>query len=337
MSSKADCSKVFFVPRDIFEDKFFPEEQFSEREAYMYLLCSMSMQDSTVSIMGQDVEVKFGDISESKNKLAATFGWSRPKLDRFLSDMQKNGMIYVEKSNKPCKENKCVTKPFSISYPINGSVKNAKNDASTRNCSFLSYIKKLTKKVSEEEEFVNNSESKIDYKGIVDFYNATVSNCKVSTCTKITDKRKRLINARLKQFSLDEVKQAIKKAAASDFCNGANDRNWCADFDFVFSQEKMTLLLEGKYDNRQPKQTVEAKQEQSEDKEYTNFLTFCKKFCPNIYESIKALGNHALYEFKRISGGDGRKTSQVLISMDADNFQGDLFEEFDKRIRNGQA
>jgi hypothetical protein len=44
---------------------------------------------------------------------------------------------------------------------------------------------------------------------------------------------------------------AVKKAAASDFCCGKNDRGWVATFDFLVERQgKLEALMEGKYDNR---------------------------------------------------------------------------------------
>lgn len=42
----------------------------------------------------------------------------------------------------------------------------------------------------------------------------------------------------------------IARIAASDFCRGANDRGWIADFDFLVRRSTALKVLEGKYDNR---------------------------------------------------------------------------------------
>ena len=85
---------------------------------------------------------------------------------------------------------------------------------------------------------------------IVDFYNKAVEGKLMAKCRKLTELRSKAIKARLLQFGSEQVHEAITRAANSEFCNGANDRNWVADFDFVFNANKMTKILEGKYDNR---------------------------------------------------------------------------------------
>lgn len=54
---------------------------------------------------------------------------------------------------------------------------------------------------------------------------------------------------------LDESEwvQVIKKLAASDFCNGNNDRAWKADFDFLLKPETYSRTQEGRYDNKTKK------------------------------------------------------------------------------------
>lgn len=68
---------------------------------------------------------------------------------------------------------------------------------------------------------------------------------------KLTDKRKGHIRALLKTFTLEEIKDAFRKAEESDFLKGNNDRKWRADFDFLINQNNLTKVAEGKYNNRQ--------------------------------------------------------------------------------------
>ena len=46
---------------------------------------------------------------------------------------------------------------------------------------------------------------------------------------------------------------AASRAAASSFCRGENDRAWVADFEWFLKPDTVTKLLEGKYDDREPK------------------------------------------------------------------------------------
>jgi len=88
---------------------------------------------------------------------------------------------------------------------------------------------------------------KIDYQIIVDIYhNACPSLPKV---TKITDARKKLINARLKDYSAKELEKAFRAAEESDFLTGRNGK-WNATFDWIMNTNNIVKILEGNYKNR---------------------------------------------------------------------------------------
>lgn len=95
---------------------------------------------------------------------------------------------------------------------------------------------------------------------VVDFYNKTVKGTALSSCKKLTDDRKKAIKARIRQYGVECVYEAITIAASSQFCNGANDRNWTADFDFVFNANKMAKILEGKYSSHNNNGTTQTNQ-----------------------------------------------------------------------------
>lgn len=66
---------------------------------------------------------------------------------------------------------------------------------------------------------------------------------------KWTAQRERLLNARLKDNSLEEWMRAFAALERSAFCRGENDRGWRADFDFLLQPKSFTKLLEGAYDH----------------------------------------------------------------------------------------
>lgn len=71
-------------------------------------------------------------------------------------------------------------------------------------------------------------------------------------------KAKALSKGRLKHLTerlkenpdLDYWRGVIERIAASDFCNGKNDRGWKADIDFLLRPDTHVKVIEGKYDNR---------------------------------------------------------------------------------------
>jgi len=99
----------------------------------------------------------------------------------------------------------------------------------------------------EREEDKNKNEN-ITYQQIVDMYNDTcVSLPKVTT---LSDKRKKAIKARLRQYSVDDFRRLFEKAEASNFLKGGNDRDWTANFDWLIKDANMAKTLDGNYDNK---------------------------------------------------------------------------------------
>ena len=93
-------------------------------------------------------------------------------------------------------------------------------------------------------------EDGINYKAFLEFYNKYASKSNLVRCERLTEKRRQAIRARIKEFGKEKVALAIRTASTSKFLNGHNDRNWRANFDFILNANKLTNILEGKYDDK---------------------------------------------------------------------------------------
>ena len=70
------------------------------------------------------------------------------------------------------------------------------------------------------------------------------------TQLKITDKRKRVINNLLKEYSVEEVLQAMEKIRTSNFLQGNNKTGWQIAFDWFINKSNFLKVLEGNYDDK---------------------------------------------------------------------------------------
>lgn len=160
----------------------------------------------------------------------------RPKKE---NQMVSEKPIGFEKTNR-FSENQMVSddeeKPNGYIYN-NDNINNNDNDNVNDNIEIIKDTK------------VSSSEAPINYGEIIDFFNEQVRGKGISSCIKLTDKRRKAVSARLREFGKEKVFLAIQKACESSFLNGRNDRNFHADFDFVFNANKMARILEGKYDD----------------------------------------------------------------------------------------
>ena len=102
----------------------------------------------------------------------------------------------------------------------------------------------------------NNSEGiagsdPIDFDNFLGFFNQTLDKYDSSIPrARIIDKRRRsILNARVRQFGLDAVKDVVEKAARSDFLNGGGNKGFKADFTWIMRPDNFLKILEGNYDN----------------------------------------------------------------------------------------
>lgn len=104
-----------------------------------------------------------------------------------------------------------------------------------------------TEKEIEKEKELDKDKERIIYQRVVDIFNDTcVSFPKVKA---ISEARKKAIRARLKLYSMSDIETVFKKAEASSFLKGANDRNWTASFDWIMKDANMAKILDGNYDD----------------------------------------------------------------------------------------
>lgn len=105
-----------------------------------------------------------------------------------------------------------------------------------------------TEEDKEEEldiELEIEKETRIDYQQVVDLYNSI---CKsFPSVRSLSDARKKAIKARMKTYTIEELKKVFQNAEASSFLKGKNDRNWSANFDWMIADKNIAKILEGNY------------------------------------------------------------------------------------------
>lgn len=63
-------------------------------------------------------------------------------------------------------------------------------------------------------------------------------------------KRCQMLNARLNEFGLDKVLEAMERIKNSDFLKGKNSTGWVITFDWFVKPNNFPKVLEGNYDNK---------------------------------------------------------------------------------------
>lgn len=105
--------------------------------------------------------------------------------------------------------------------------------------------KEEDKDIDKERDIRGN---RVDYQQIADMYNATCVS--FPRLTRLSEKRKRAIKARLRKYSIDDIQRVFEIAEESDFLKGENNRNWSATFDWMMNDTNMAKILDGNYKNK---------------------------------------------------------------------------------------
>lgn len=83
---------------------------------------------------------------------------------------------------------------------------------------------------------------------VVEAWNATAEQCGLRPIRKFTPERRKKLQTRIRQNTIDDFTEAIDAIARSPFLRGENDRGWKADFDWMLEPKNFTKLTEGTYD-----------------------------------------------------------------------------------------
>ena len=98
------------------------------------------------------------------------------------------------------------------------------------------------------KDSIGKNKENIDYNGVLNAYHSL---CPSYPKVKVlSDARKKAIKARLNYCSMEDLEEAFRKAEASDFLKGKNDRNWQANFDWIIKDSNLAKILDGNYDNK---------------------------------------------------------------------------------------
>lgn len=153
-----------------------------------------------------------------------------------MRKMRQNKTLIPDKGDKKCNN---VTQECNFVQECSNNVQNC-------------YIEKEIDKEIELEK-----RDRVRYQQIADMYNdICISFPKVRS---LSEDRKKAIKARLKTYSVEDFEKLFKKAEASTFLKGSNNRNWSATFDWLIKDSNMAKVLDGNYDNKDSKPKAETK------------------------------------------------------------------------------
>lgn len=98
------------------------------------------------------------------------------------------------------------------------------------------------------KEDMSSDDDRVSVKDIVEAWNELAEAKGLAKVVRVTDTRRKQIQARIKEYEPDDWSKALTAIYKSKFLCGENDRGWKADFDFLLQPKSFVKLVEGAYD-----------------------------------------------------------------------------------------
>ena len=247
------------------------KEPFDKRSAWIDLLLLMEHQNKNLMIDGKIETIKRGSYMLSIEKLCDRWMWSRNKVKRYLDVLEREHMIVTRRTNKG-------TLVSVVNYCV---YQNQDKQGEPTHEPPLEPTDELALELALEpphEPQIKNIRNKED-KNIYIVSNDTI--CQTQDVRRVVDKwnelekygiasikkltsgsnRYRMLNARIKQFSLDDVLTAIENIKDSSFLQGKSDsrRPWVITFDWFVKPNNFPKVLEGQYSDKKDGQNSSVK------------------------------------------------------------------------------
>ena len=112
----------------------------------------------------------------------------------------------------------------------------------------------------------NDSSLHSDEQRVVDAWNSLSDDIGIKKVVKVNEgtNRKKMLSARIKQYGVDEVIRAIGNIRNSDFLQGGSRSGFVVNFDWFLRPNNFPKVLEGNYDNKKSKVSVQPKKYDTE-------------------------------------------------------------------------
>lgn len=262
---------------------------FSTCEAWLDMIQSARFdvgQPARVSVVGREVALKRGQMTVSIRYLARRWRWGERHVRSFLEKLKKDGMIDVETRSgvsvvtltnyelyNPSDTPKDTPKDTPNAPQTNDLQPEATHQKTHRKTQRTKNAEKATHCRHKEEEYIYSIDDLSDDKslsssdkedpilppreggffnasGFIDFWNTAVKDTPIPRISKMTEARRALLGARIREYGKEQVALGVMKLTASRFCCGDNNRGWIAAFDWFIRPNNFPKVIEGTYDNR---------------------------------------------------------------------------------------
>lgn len=243
-------------------------EKFTRTMCWIDLLLLANWKDTTLYVRGNAVKVKRGQVAISLKKLAERWGLSINTVKARLLRMISDGQIDIQTSHvitiiSIVNYDRYQTSDMQTDMQTDTQT-DMQTDMQTDNIRRIVKNSKESKedkegygglssaeKSADPAEPLKTTRETIDWEKFQTYFNGKIKG-RLPQISLMSEARKTAVRARMAEFGKKAVYEVIEKTASSAFLAGGNDRNWRADFDWLFRPTNFLKVLEGNYDDKKP-------------------------------------------------------------------------------------
>lgn len=213
------------------------------RLVFIHLLLNANWENSKF----KGIDIPKGSLVVGRKQLADKIGISEQSIRTSLEHLKSTNEITIESTNK-----------FSVITLINWEKYQGYTEESTNKAT--NKTPTTNQQLTTEEEYNNirikennNVRKTENAQKLMNLYHEHCPS--LPKVMKLTDTRKKLANARLKEYSEEQIIDVFNKAQESDFLRNGSGTWKGADFEWILKPNNFVKILEGNYKNKstQPK------------------------------------------------------------------------------------
>lgn len=242
------------VHRSITECFIWTDKPFDKARAWIDLLLLVCHKDKKILIDGKPFTVSRGSYLLSRGKLAERWGWSLKKLDNYLRVLESEDMVTTFSTKKGI----VITIVNYDKFQVQGTTEDTVEDTTQDTVEDIpEEIAEDTAEDRQKKELKNvknvkNNNISSSVSQIVTEWN-TLTQYGIKPVSRLSAGTKRYdsLTARIKQYGLTDVLNAIDNIRHSDFLQGKvnGNRQWVITFDWFVLPNNFPKVLEGQYNN----------------------------------------------------------------------------------------
>ena len=240
------------IARTLWDDAAFQDEPFSEREAWIWMICEAAWKPREKRVGKVIVKLDRGQLAASVRFMAQAFSWHRNKVDRLIKRLEKCNLIRVESGTGVNVITICKYNDYQLSPKSSGTAAGQQRDSSGTNDKKGEIREEGNKRDTNVSLALSAPEPASELAEAVAAYNEAADDAGWPKVQKMTPSRSKALKARLRDCGgIEGWRFAMDKGKASDFLCGRTPKPWSGfGFDWITKQANFTKLMEGNYDNR---------------------------------------------------------------------------------------